>query len=275
MAVIGSDSLSSILGWVSIASWVVVYSPQIVENYQLKSGEALSVAFVVIWLLGDLCNLVGAGLAGLLPTVIILAVYYTLCDLVLLFQIYFYRWGNRIRTPRPPDVSSADQPGERSPLLNHNLVQEKTVSSGRLFLQYAAAVLFVCATGVVAWWISKGVQKDETEPKHRAKDLDWIIQLIGWTSASLYLGARIPQIFKNFKTRCEGLSPALFLFAIFGNTTYALSICVASMERNYLIMNASWLAGSALTVFLDVFVLGQFLYYRSIDRTSQDHRNFQ
>jgi solute carrier family 66 (lysosomal lysine-arginine transporter), member 1 len=54
---------------------VVVYSPQIYENFSLKSGEGLSIAFVVIWLLGDLCNLVGASMAGLLPTVIILAGY--------------------------------------------------------------------------------------------------------------------------------------------------------------------------------------------------------
>lgn len=53
----------------------MVYSPQILENYRLKSGEALSVLFVVVWLLGDLCNLVGAALADLLPTVIILALY--------------------------------------------------------------------------------------------------------------------------------------------------------------------------------------------------------
>ena len=54
---------------------IVVYSPQIIENYQLKSGEGLSVLFVVIWLLGDLCNLVGALMAGLQATVIILAIY--------------------------------------------------------------------------------------------------------------------------------------------------------------------------------------------------------
>lgn len=54
---------------------IVVYSPQIIENYQLKSGEGLSVLFVVIWLLGDLCNFAGAIMAGLQSTVIILAVY--------------------------------------------------------------------------------------------------------------------------------------------------------------------------------------------------------
>ena len=52
-----------------------MYSPQILENYQLQSGEGLSVSFIVIWLIGDLCNLTGAVLAGLLPTVIILGAY--------------------------------------------------------------------------------------------------------------------------------------------------------------------------------------------------------
>jgi solute carrier family 66 (lysosomal lysine-arginine transporter), member 1 len=54
---------------------IIVYSPQILENYRLKSGEGLSVLFVVIWLLGDIANLVGAEMAGLLPTVIVLALY--------------------------------------------------------------------------------------------------------------------------------------------------------------------------------------------------------
>lgn len=54
---------------------VIVYSPQIIENYQLQSGEGLSLPFVYIWLLGDICNLCGAVLAGLLPTMIILGVY--------------------------------------------------------------------------------------------------------------------------------------------------------------------------------------------------------
>lgn len=60
---------------ITICLRLVVYSPQIIENYQLQSGEGLSVGFVVIWLIGDLCNLSGAVMADLLPTVIIIAVY--------------------------------------------------------------------------------------------------------------------------------------------------------------------------------------------------------
>jgi solute carrier family 66 (lysosomal lysine-arginine transporter), member 1 len=52
-----------------------------------------------------------------------------------------------------------------------------------------------------------------------------------------------PNIVKNIKTGCEGLSPALFFFSILGNTTYALSICAKSMDKAYLMTNAGWLAG--------------------------------
>jgi hypothetical protein len=54
---------------------LIVYSPQIYENYTRKSGEGLSIAFVITWLLGDLFSLAGALIAGLIPTVILLALY--------------------------------------------------------------------------------------------------------------------------------------------------------------------------------------------------------
>ncbi|THV00844.1 PQ-loop-domain-containing protein [Dendrothele bispora CBS 962.96] len=260
-----NDDLSSILGWISIACWVVVYSPQIYENYSLQTGEGLSVTFVVIWLLGDLCNVTGAILAHLLPTVIILGFYYTLCDITLLFQIYYYRWKSRNSRECP----SRETVNEHSALLpdGNTRRQNQSVSTKILFLRYVGALLFVIVAGVVAWWIGSRVKSSEDPPNENdSVARKWAIQIIGWTSAVLYLGSRVPQILKNFKTGCEALSPALFFFSILGNTTYALSICVKSMEKTYLVKNASWLAGSALTVSLDLIVLAQFVYYRSQGR---------
>ncbi|KAJ7644217.1 PQ loop repeat-domain-containing protein [Roridomyces roridus] len=246
---------SSMLGWISIASWVVVYTPQIYENYTLQSGEGLSVLFVIVWLCGDICNLAGAALGRLLPTVIILAVYYSICDIILMFQIYFYRW-KRV---------SGTGPDEETPLLNRNGGSPAPVSVTALVLRYIGALLFVFATGVLAWWISSNTGYTQLPPKSPpSATVSWIIQILGWTSAVCYLGSRLPQIAKNFRTRCEGLSPALFYFAILGNVTYSWSIIAKSTERDYLITNAAWLAGSALTVGFDLTVLGQFFYYRSV-----------
>jgi len=251
-----------------------VYSPQIIENYQLQSGEGLSVFFVVIWLLGDLTNLGGALMGGLLPTVIILALYYSVCDIILMIQIYYYRWARLRRSE--PNLITAERQEEETPLLvgstretPHETVNRRLL---KIYAPYAAAVLLVIASGFISWWISihsniRGkVPQNPSEPEAS----EWKIQIVGWTSAVLYLGSRVPQIFKNFKTKCEGLSPALFLFAIAGNLTYSLSICAASTEREYLIRNGSWLAGSALTVFLDIFVLCQFFHYRR-SKHSRDH----
>ncbi|KAG0700109.1 PQ-loop-domain-containing protein [Suillus ampliporus] len=259
------NAASSVLGWISIACWIVVYSPQIIENYQLQSGEGLSLLFIYVWLLGDVCNLVGAVMAGLLPTVIIIGVYYTLCDTVLLCQVYYYRWkrlsGQHVVPAHiPGDVSEETCLLRDSRSVDPSERPEPSVT--RIFVRYLAAVAFVSAAGVAAYFISNWLPNDDTSPFHpNNKKLDWKIQVIGWTSATAYLGARLPQIVKNFKTRCEGLAPGLFVFSILGNLTYALSIIAASQDPDYLIRNASWLAGSGLTVFLDVLVLSQFFYY--------------
>ncbi|KIV91151.1 hypothetical protein PV10_05723 [Exophiala mesophila] len=85
------EALSGICGSISIACWVVVFSPQIIENFRRGSTEGLSVVFIVIWLAGDVFNILGAILQGVLPTMIILAIYYTLADIVLLGQVFYYR----------------------------------------------------------------------------------------------------------------------------------------------------------------------------------------
>lgn len=70
---------------------MVVFSPQIIENFRRGSADGLSLLFIVVWLAGDVFNILGAVLQGVLPTMIILAVYYTLADIVLLWQCLHYR----------------------------------------------------------------------------------------------------------------------------------------------------------------------------------------
>ncbi|KLU87386.1 PQ-loop repeat-containing protein 2 [Magnaporthiopsis poae ATCC 64411] len=85
------EAISGICGSISIACWVVVFSPQIVENFRRGSADGLSLQFIIVWLAGDVFNILGAVLQGVLPTMIILAVYYTIADIVLLGQCFYYR----------------------------------------------------------------------------------------------------------------------------------------------------------------------------------------
>lgn len=59
------------LSSISIACWVVVFSPQIVENFRRGSADGLSLQFIIVWLAGDVFNILGAVLQGVLPTMVL------------------------------------------------------------------------------------------------------------------------------------------------------------------------------------------------------------
>jgi hypothetical protein len=64
------DAISGILGSVSIACWIVVFSPQIIENFRRGSADGLSIVFLVVWSAGDVFNVLGGVLQGVLPTMV-------------------------------------------------------------------------------------------------------------------------------------------------------------------------------------------------------------
>lgn len=114
------EAISGVLGSISIACWVVVFSPQIIENFRRSSAEGLSIEFVIIWLAGDVFNILGAVLQKVLPTMIILAIYYTFADIILLAQCFYYR-GFTLRDPKPNKPVNAEgvTPSERTPLVSN------------------------------------------------------------------------------------------------------------------------------------------------------------
>lgn len=67
-----------------------MFVPQIYENFYRKSSDGLSLLFVILWLAGDVFNLMGAVMQHLLSTMIILAAYYTVADIILLGQCLWY-----------------------------------------------------------------------------------------------------------------------------------------------------------------------------------------
>ena len=197
---------------------MVVYTPQFYENYQLQSGEGVSLLFIAIWLVADTFNLAGAILGNLIPTVIILGVYvspllarvyhlaciahttqYTACDLILLGQIYYYRWKNAHKPETASTESRLTNDDEETPLLSVEVEQtprpESVVEPLRvLAVKYTIAVLFIISVGIAAWWINEGryrtpdlhgllsVLEQHEKPKYYA-----FVQFCGWTSAILFV----------------------------------------------------------------------------------------
>ncbi|KAE8375202.1 PQ loop repeat-domain-containing protein [Aspergillus bertholletiae] len=82
--------VSSVLGTLSIVSWLFAQLPQIYKNIQLQSTSGLSIFFLVEWCLGDTSNLIGAILTRQATWQVIIASYYVLVDVTLVFQFFWY-----------------------------------------------------------------------------------------------------------------------------------------------------------------------------------------
>lgn len=122
------EALSGVFGSVSLTAWICLLLPQLIANYRNKSADALSMKFLLIWLLGDISNLSGALWTNLAPTAVALAVYFCFNDLVLIGQCTYYntinarRRRSRSLTRRRPsstetDTTAVSDADEEEPLL--------------------------------------------------------------------------------------------------------------------------------------------------------------
>ncbi|KAL2016446.1 hypothetical protein VTK56DRAFT_3497 [Thermocarpiscus australiensis] len=91
------EALSGIFGSVSLTAWICLLLPQLITNYKAKSADALSMKFLLIWLTGDVANLSGALFTSLAPSIIALAIYFCVADLILIAQCTYYNTVNARR----------------------------------------------------------------------------------------------------------------------------------------------------------------------------------
>ncbi|KAH7326377.1 PQ loop repeat-domain-containing protein [Stachybotrys elegans] len=311
------EAISGICGSISIACWVVVFSPQIIQNFQRSSADALSVQFIIVWLLGDVFNILGAVLQHVLPTMIILAVYYTIADIVLLAQCFYYRgftWRDE-PTPAPPKPTApaAREPDEYTQLLAGAPRRERRGSnwSGlspaashvpempstppppptafQTIAWNATIVLMVCAAGILGWFLGEKAKGKDKEASHGGEEtlvFSPLGQFFGYLCAVSYIASRLPQLILNWRRKTtEGLSMLFFLFACLGNITYVLSIFAyeprcrehtcepgeaSRIYGKYILVNLSWLAGSLVTLLLDLGVFAQYFMYQTRDEEQED-----
>ncbi|KAK4945856.1 hypothetical protein LTR10_014947 [Elasticomyces elasticus] len=290
-----NEALSGITGSISLAAWIFLLLPQLLENYQQGSAEGISLSFLLIWFVGDVTNLVGAIWAGLVPTVTALAIYFCFADFVLIGQCLFYRSANKKKHPstspdehttllnpsntttrKPRQNSTSSIPGSLTRTRTtssshpanptHNLSaipEEKSTSKTRTYAKNTLSVFLILAVGTAGWAIAYKTGAWRPQPTGRHEETDEGTPLgasiLGYASAICYLGARIPQILKNQRERsCEGLSLLFFVLSVVGNATYGAGILFHSLERGYVLTNLPWLIGSLGTMVEDGVIFGQF-----------------
>ncbi|KKA30772.1 hypothetical protein TD95_004652 [Thielaviopsis punctulata] len=321
------EAISGICGSISIACWVVVFTPQILQNFRRSSTDGLSIQFIIVWLAGDVFNIIGGLLQNILPTMIILAIYYTIADMVLLGQCFYYRgftWRDDIpakpTTATPADASertrlldTADRPtaaphdhthpdwtnlSPAVPLVSDDEPLPPPPSVVQSLLFNLLAVVMVIAAGFLGWFLSartgaaappSGDLPPVSGPA-APPALNFWGQVFGYLCAALYILSRLPQLVLNYRRKStDGLSMLFFLFACLGNVTYVLSVLAYDPQceghkgdgvcrpgeawavyGRYILVNASWLAGSSLTLVLDFCVFVQYFMYDVVRKEDEE-----
>ena len=190
--------------------------PQLVENYRSRSADGVSLLFLAVWFVGDLANFFGAVWAGLVPTVIALAIYFLVADSVLISQCLYYNLINSRKSERRKSIScnqsdpdNAEQPllgrtpsnsiglpGSRRPSTTSHTYDGPHSSSSlppafTIWVRNTICVSLVCFLGLAGWaiawkaglWTSES-QKPNEERTHHVVGAE----VLGYTSAVCYLG---------------------------------------------------------------------------------------
>ncbi len=273
--------LSTLLGTLSIVSWLFAQLPQIYKNYQIKSTAGLSIFFLAEWLLGDATNLLGALFTKQATWQVIIASYYVFVDLCLVFQYFWYtyftpwEYGESLHSSSssvrsdgesdilnglspintsfheegPPSFKDDDDSSNKSPEarpvdgppfsqvnwekpraptrslhLGEKIGQSWIGSPRTLLLATTAASLASSSRAAPLPFPSH----HDVQGMHLLRvetPLEIAGTIIAWCSTLLYLGSRLPQLYKNFKRQSTaGLSPLLFFAAFCGNSFYSTSM---------------------------------------------------
>ncbi|KAF7128298.1 hypothetical protein CNMCM5793_002840 [Aspergillus hiratsukae] len=288
------EAASGLLGSISLTCWIFLLVPQLIENYCNGNAEAISLLFLFVWFIGDVTNLIGGAWAGLVPVIVAIAVYFCIADGVLIAQCLYYRRRNArreglLRRRR----SSTITPDPTTPLLGRrfsdtlerrrsvtsqrsargshghpddalaNIIEENEVGRSA-WMKNFSSVLAICVIGMAGWTVAwqSGVWKPAPKERDGGVDMAAGAQVLGYISAVCYLGARLPQIYKNYCDKsCEGLSLLFFILSLMGNLTYGAGILCHSTEKNYVVTNLPWLIGSLGTMVEDVVIFVQFRLY--------------
>ncbi|KAK6115400.1 hypothetical protein DH2020_007669 [Rehmannia glutinosa] len=287
------DEISFGLGIASLLGWAVAEIPQIITNFNNKSANGVSIAFLSTWIIGDFFNLVGCIFEpATLPTQFYTAVVKdetepleptlqdrlkakanTPVEVPRRRDFYFMSARSLAGSDTPPSQyyikarsgppvldhhthSSSDEEEEDDP----SIFQPSPITQPRPIPRQARYGTFVAASA----------------------NLPHLSRALRRAHVIEFSGLKLLQIKRG---SVEGLNPLMFVFALVANATYVGSILVRSSEWGNIKANMPWLLDAIVCVLLDLFVsssdeihlfhvllcFSQFIYYNYIKLKKREH----
>ncbi|BFU20739.1 PQ loop repeat protein [Entamoeba histolytica HM-1:IMSS-B] len=273
----GLDVTSYIFGLINIGFWMCAQFPQLYKTFKTKKPESLSITFLVMWLGGDITNLLGCIFTDQTQVQLLTSVYFVLIDIIMLSQYAWYLLicrkkyhkedyqilssDSSIATP-PDNISDDTLISEED--LNDNYSQ---VSNSRFVI-----VLMTLLCVFAQEYFMNSLDESDDLPYCGEKDYSLLERIIGdvsaWVSGLLYFFGRIPQIIHIYRTKnVDGLSILLFIMATIANIFYSLSLFISGIDLTdptFYEAKLAYIIGSFFVIPMSLVVIAQYYYYKYI-----------
>jgi uncharacterized protein with PQ loop repeat len=102
------DIIGFACGLINILIWLFAQAPQLVVTYRNKTGGSISWTFLIIWLIGDVCNFFGS-LWTSQVLLLYTAVYFMIMDGLVLGQIVYYAQCYKAKKPEDEEKEKENE----------------------------------------------------------------------------------------------------------------------------------------------------------------------